>query len=356
MWAKTITGQGLTDATLPGNPLASFSMAYLYYCDGASFASGREDPVPYNGTHSLHFRGRDILVSLIGCAFSRGTVSRASDGDASRAAPEAPPPAPTTNPAPKSAQDEILATLLDPKGPYRMDRAEQVVLGGHSAGGMATFHAADHVADTLSAAGLGSASFVGMPDAGFFLPDVPDADGNFSYRAEMQSIFALSNASAGVHPACLAHWAAQGEAWRCMFPRYEAPFIRSRLFLVQSQYDSWQMDNVVHLGCDPPKEGSCSEAQLKRFQSFRDSMRADLAAAGILPPGPNRAIWTDACIAHSQGYYGHYFTNDHWRVGGQTIAETMGAVTVGGTVWPGNTSEIDDVRWPHNSPCADAGV
>lgn len=62
-WTSTIEGDGISNGDLSGNPFANFSVAYLYYCDGASFASNREDPVPYNSTVNLMFRGRAILVS-----------------------------------------------------------------------------------------------------------------------------------------------------------------------------------------------------------------------------------------------------------------------------------------------------
>lgn len=250
--------------------------------------------------------------------------------------------------------------LFDPKQEFRMDRATTVLLGGHSAGGMATFHAADHVAGRVQESAMPGATFLGLPDAGFFLPTVADVTGNFSYRAQMQSIYSLSNASAGVHPACLTHYHSSGDDWKCMFPLYETPFIQSPLFLTQSQYDSWQLGNILRLPCDPAKSGSCSGKELDQFQAFKQSMLEGLHDAGVLTAAApassgrlHRSIFSDACIAHSQDYYGHYFTNLDWRVDNQTIAETMGAWVLGSaTLKP---EVVDSADWPMNRPCATAG-
>jgi hypothetical protein len=124
----------------------------------------------------------------------------------------------------------------------------------------------------------------------------------------------------------------------------------------------WQLGEVLHLTCDPAKEGACSETDMKLFQGFKQYVMQGLKDAGVLSSAVarigggsrlHRSIFSDACIAHSQDYYGHYFTNREWMVDNQTIAETMGAWVFGSeTLAP---EVVDQVDWPLNKPCASAG-
>jgi len=41
-----------------------------------------------------------------------------------------------------------------------------------------------------------------------------------------------------------------------MLIQYSYPFIKSPIFVLNSQYDTWQLANILQLGCLPPR---CSE-------------------------------------------------------------------------------------------------
>ena len=59
-------GGGLLSAALPANPAQNDTMAYLWYCDGASFASQREGNVTVPGsTSTLRMRGRANLDAMM---------------------------------------------------------------------------------------------------------------------------------------------------------------------------------------------------------------------------------------------------------------------------------------------------
>ena len=52
-----------------------------------------------------------------------------------------------------------------------------------------------------------------------------------------------------------------------MLMQYSYPFIKSPIFVLNSQYDTWQLANILQLGCLPPR---CSESQMKFFENFRN--------------------------------------------------------------------------------------
>ena len=128
----------------------------------------------------------------------------------------------------------------------------------------------------------------------------------------------MQDCSMGVNQDCIAGYTSKGETWRCFFaqvhickgknskrlltcyfcsssapppptpppppalfpppppppppntpthPQYTYPYIKSPIFALNSQYDTWQLANILQLGCLPPK---CSESQMKLFENFRN--------------------------------------------------------------------------------------
>lgn len=39
------------------------------------------------------------------------------------------------------------------------------------------------------------------------------------------------------------------EKWKCMFFQYLSPFIKSKIFIIESQYDSWSIPNILGIKC-----------------------------------------------------------------------------------------------------------
>ena len=48
--------------------------------------------------------------------------------------------------------------------------------------------------------------------------------------------------------------------------QYTYPYIKSPIFALNSQYDTWQLGNILQLGCLPP---NCSPTQMTFFENFR---------------------------------------------------------------------------------------
>jgi len=228
----TLDGGGLyfsSDSSI--NPqFFNWNMVYMKYCDGASFSGSNSSVTVVSGA-PLHFRGKHVL-------------------------------------------DAFIADLLTNRG---LSKATDLVVTGCSAGGLATYlHA-----DKWAAAVPKGVKVAAMPDSGFFLDyqgkpysssssaprvhmwrDVPSASGGVEtvriglsdigpgvYQEDMKWVFQNQNVSAGVDQDCIAGYP-EGEQWHCMFAEHTAPFIQTRIFPLQSEYDSWQIGNVLAVNND----------------------------------------------------------------------------------------------------------
>jgi hypothetical protein len=77
----------------------------------------------------------------------------------------------------------------------------------------------------------------------------------------------------------LRSWTAYpGEEWKCIFAQYALPFVESSVFIAEGVYDSWQLNNILQLGCagygKAVNATTCSPAQLQAFQAYGATMRA----------------------------------------------------------------------------------
>jgi hypothetical protein len=215
--------------------------------------------------------------------------------------------------------------------------------------------------------------YAAVPDAGFFLDHARYGTGEHHFGAEMRITWQIANASHSWSPQCVA--AHSSTPSDCIFPQNFAEYIKTPLHVTQSQYDAWQLPNILALGCDPPK-GDCNASQLSSFQQYRLDGMAALKAAGLYEARHGYGIWNDACIAHTQGYYGDYMDNSEWEVpakSGVTLAQSLKqwldssmattrataaadtAAEVGGGLSNSNM-HVDQVGWPKNAPCSKLGL
>lgn len=279
-WTKTrpADAHGMTSPDCAVNPaFCTWTVAYMF-CASPPRACARLTP---------------LRLSFVACADCDGT---SFSGDR-----EAPVVVPGAKVSPiffrgKRILDANIAHLLAKRS---LGAASRVVLSGHSAGGLATFLHADYVRTLLPST---LKSYAAVPDAGFFL-DHTDTTGQHSFGEGMRATFTLANSSAVLNKRCLGQASA---AMDCIFPQHFAQHIATPLFVTQSQYDAWQLPNILKLGCDPPHKGNCSQKQLSSFQQYRLDTMAALNASGLFQPRSGHGIWNDACIAHTQGYYGDY--------------------------------------------------
>ena len=185
-------------------------------------------------------------------------------------------------------------------------------MSGHSAGGLATYLHTDYVHTLLPPT---VKTYAAVPDAGFFL-DHANLQGVKSYGDNMRSLWALANATGSLNAKCLAE--RSGAALDCIFPQNFAQFLQTPLHVTQSQYDQFQINNILDVGCDPMHKDKakkpCSPTQMAAFLEYRTATMAALNASGLYVLRPGHGMFNDACIVHTQGYYGDWYDNAKWEV------------------------------------------
>lgn len=93
--------------------------------------------------------------------------------------------------------------------------AENVLLTGCSAGGLATYLHTDYVGDTLKAKSSTLKKYKAASISGFFLLH-NTTEGKAVYPTEMKEIFTLANSTHGVNKDCIAA-KAPADQWECNF-------------------------------------------------------------------------------------------------------------------------------------------
>ena len=218
------------------------------YCDGASFASASPDTPVVNGV-TLHFAGAHIF---------NATVAR------------------------------LLA--------LGMGAAKEIILKGCSAGGLAVYLHCDLFAAMMREAGS-AARVTCMPDAGFFRYGVNTTAGAPRYTPQEEWVYSAQGV-VQVDAGCAAAHAATNDTWKCFFAEANLPYITTPLFVTQDLVDSWQMANVLALGCNPNAAsgaGACSAAQLAAMEAFRVDMLAKFAP---LAANPANGGFLSTCYQH----------------------------------------------------------
>lgn len=269
----------------------------------------------------------------------------------------------------RAIRDAILDDLVRHRG---LAAARRALVGGCSAGGLAVFFHADVIRTRLSAA----ADVKAYPDAGFFIDGVT-VGGVRWQRQLFQYSFKMHNATAGVDASCIASYRRRdrtgGEDWHCLFSPYALPFVETPMFLLQSQYDTWQLLNTfapTWLDSTPDGWGACLRARgnstqctAEMLRQLRDQwlpqMTAALNASGALRGGVSGrgGLFAHSCWMHCQnGVWRH--SDGTW--GGQWVQLEIGGVALhtAMTQWfnelarpAGGTYIHRDAPWPSNPTC-----
>jgi hypothetical protein len=192
-FTPTFQFSGIMDSNATINPtFANHNRVVLWYCDGASF-SGDATAINTKTGKPLYFRGKRVM-------------------------------------------DAMLDTLMSEHG---LDQAEEVLLSGGSAGGLAAYLHTDYVASKMPKS---VKKFKSSPVSGFFLLH-EDAAGVPLYPNEMKYVYTMQNSSGGVNAKCVASLP-EPEQWRCIFANYSYAHTESPIFPLNSAIDAWQMGNI----------------------------------------------------------------------------------------------------------------
>ncbi|KAM1353568.1 hypothetical protein COP2_034066 [Malus domestica] len=241
----------------------------LRYCDGASFSGDSE-----RQEAKLQFRGQRIWLS---------------------------------------AMDDLMS-----KG---MRDAKNALLCGCSAGGLSAILHCDEFRGLFPT----STKVKCLSDAGFFL-DAVDISGERTMRDYYSGVVSLQGVQENLPRFCTSHL----DPTSCFFPENLIVNITTPLFILNSAYDSWQINNsLVPPSADPCGEwescrynlASCSASQMQILQGFRNQMLN--AVKQFSMPNQN-GMFINSCLVHCQTKESALFAHEFPALGNKTIGEALG--------------------------------
>lgn len=296
------------------NPdFCNFNRVWFVYCDGASFSGNRNEPF-FAGSKQLYFRGRRVL-------------------------------------------DETLEALSS----LGLSQAENVLLTGCSAGGMAAYLAADHVHERLRATSPLLRKYKVAPMSGMFLEHA-NLYGEPVFTREMQHVFELANSTAGANKDCVAAFK-QSDRWQCNFAQHAYAYTQAPIFVLNSAFDAWQSICILasvlppnfpnsstqqnRAGCcavagwaacaSNPEQ--CTQAQLEHVNSYISDFQSALKSAPATYLKAGNGAFVHSCHTHCEAESDEFFTIE---VQGTTMAHAVSKW------WHSNSSEAAAHTY---SPC-----
>ena len=128
----------------------------------------------------------------------------------------------------------ILDDLLYNKG---MMKATDIIVGGCSSGGLAVFLNIDFISEYIvEKTGNSKINIMGLADSGFFYNY--EAQANFSDA--MRYLYNSQNMT--INKYCIEQYGDnKDEYFNCIYAQNITPFIKTKIFSSQSQYDDWQI-------------------------------------------------------------------------------------------------------------------
>ncbi|XP_020582551.1 pectin acetylesterase 12-like isoform X2 [Phalaenopsis equestris] len=260
----------------------------IRYCDGASFLGEG-----YNMAAGLYFRGQRIWLT---------------------------------------AMEELMS-----KG---MREANQAFLIGCSAGGIAAIHHCDE----FHALFPGSTKIKCLADAGMFL-DAVDVAGRRTLRSFFSGIVNLQGVSRNLPGTCTSHL----NPTLCFFPQNALSDVRTPLFILNSAYDVWQLqESLASKAADPHgywqdcnmNNAKCNTGQIQFLQGFRNEM---LNSVEKFSSSSKNGLFINSCFAHCQSErQDTWFGNDSPFIRNKRIAESVGD-------WYFDRSQVKIIDCPY--PC-----
>lgn len=265
----------------------------LRYCDGASFTGDMEGE---NEVPKLYFRGQRIWRAAMADLMVEG-----------------------------------------------MKNAQQALLSGCSAGGLASIIHCDDFRDLMPR----SSKVKCLSDAGFFL-DVKDVSGVHYLRSIYNGVVTMQGVAKNLPRACTSRM----DPAQCFFPQHLLQDIETPLFILNAAYDSWQiLSSLVPTVADPQgnwhfcrlNPANCSTSQLEVLQGFRmDMLNALRGLAGSRVGG----MFINSCFAHCQSE-----RQDTWFAPGSPMLKKTVAESVGDWYFDRSPSKQIDCAYPCDQTC-----
>ena len=79
------------------------------------------------------------------------------------------------------------------------------------------------------------------------------------------AVFKMQNSTGGVNQKCIEAYSSTNETWKCLSIPYAEPFTTTRLFALNSIYDSWQLANILQIPCKPP---DCDSRYMEAVENY----------------------------------------------------------------------------------------
>uniref|UniRef100_A0A0C9S471 Pectin acetylesterase n=1 Tax=Wollemia nobilis TaxID=56998 RepID=A0A0C9S471_9CONI len=291
---KKVTFSGILGNNQKRNPdFYNWNRIKVRYCDGASFTGDVEEVNPVD---KLYFRGQRVFRAVISDLMAKGMIN-----------------------------------------------AKQALFSGCSAGGLTSILNCDN----FRALTPKTTKVKCLADAGFFI-DAKDVSGANHIRSIYNDVVTLQQSLKSLPVACTSKLGAQ-----CFFPQYLTPYIQTPLFILNANYDSWQIKNILAPGvADPHGEWhscklditKCNSEQLRVMQVFRAEMLYALKPFETKPTG---SMFINGCYAHCQtGMQETWLRDDSPRLNNKSIAEA-----VGDWYFDRAMSKLTDCPYPCDSTC-----
>ncbi|XP_023521075.1 pectin acetylesterase 10-like [Cucurbita pepo subsp. pepo] len=268
---KQIPFTGILSNKAEENPdFFNWNRVKVRYCDGASFTGDSE-----NKAAQLQFRGQRIWMAAMEALKAEG-----------------------------------------------MRFAEQALLSGCSAGGLASILHCDEFRDLFPK----TTKVKCLSDAGLFL-DVTDISGGHYIRNLFGGVVGLQGAGGNLPSFCMNHL----DPTSCFFPQNLIAGIKTPLFLVNAAYDSWQLQSsIAPPSVDPAGQwhdcrlnyAKCSQPQIQFLQGFRNQM---LDAVRDFSKSSENGLFINSCFAHCQSErQDTWFGDNSPVIGNKPIALAVG--------------------------------
>ncbi|KAG6477895.1 pectin acetylesterase 7-like [Zingiber officinale] len=291
-YMKPLSFSGILGDNQKANPdFYNWNRIKIRYCDGSSFTG---DVEAVNPATNLHYRGGRVWRAII---------------------------------------DDLLA-----KG---MNRAQNALLSGCSAGGLASILHCDNFRNLLPA----SAKVKCFSDAGYFI-DAKDISGADSIKSFFTNVVNLHGSAKNLPSSCTSRLPQS----MCFFPQHVVPTMRTPLFILNAAYDAWQIRNILApSSADSGKAWTeckldikrCSSSQLQTLQGYRSQFLQ------ALPASSSTGMFILSCHAHCQS--GDQTT---WQAADSPVIDkTRIAQAVGDWYYGRSAVRKIDCPYPCNSSC-----
>ncbi|KAK6915745.1 Pectinacetylesterase/NOTUM [Dillenia turbinata] len=315
---KVLPFTGILSNKAEENPdFFNWNRIKLRYCDGASFAGDSQDQAS-----DLQYRGQRIWLAAMEELMSKGmrnadqvwcfeTLFLYSVGS-------------------------ILGVLIS-----YVPIMHQALLSGCSAGGLAAILHCDEFRNLFPR----TTKVKCLSDAGMFL-DAMDVSGGRSLRSFFSGVVNTQALQNNLPQTCTNRL----DPVSCFFPQNLIASVNTPLFLLNTAYDSWQIqESLAPSAADPhgtwdeckKNHALCSASQIQFLQRFRNQM---LNAIKGFSMSRQNGLFINSCFAHCQTErQDTWFADDSPVIGNKAIA-----LAVGDWYFERSTS-VKDIDCPY--PC-----